>query len=47
MHLNRPTTDKTEDSKGTHALSRQWETIDWEQVEKDVNRLQTRIGVLS
>lgn len=44
MHLNRPTTGKTEDSKDTQALTRQWETIDWEQVEKDVNRLQTRIA---
>lgn len=35
---------KTESPKDTGALTRQWETIDWKQVQRNVNRLQTRIA---
>jgi len=44
MHFSSSTTDKSESLKETKALGNQWETIDWEQVEYDVNRLQTRIA---
>lgn len=44
MNFSNSTTDKTERLKDTKALTSQWETIDWKQVENDVNRLQTRIA---
>lgn len=44
MNYSNSTTDKTERLKDTKTLSNQWDIIDWKQVEKDVNRLQTRIA---
>jgi len=44
MNFSNSTTDKTERLKDTKSLEFQWETIDWKQVEFDVNRLQTRIA---
>lgn len=44
MNFSNSTTDKTEKLKNTKSLAFQWETIDWKQVEYDVNRLQTRIA---
>ena len=44
MNFSNSTTDKTERLKDTKSLTFQWETIDWKQVEYDVNRLQTRIA---
>lgn len=37
-------TDKTESLRDTQTLAGQWETIDWCKIEKDVNRLQSRIA---
>ena len=44
MNSSNSTTDKTERLKDTAALTKQWETIDWKNVEKQVNRLQVRIA---
>ena len=44
MNFSNLTTDKTERLKDTKSLAFQWETIDWKQVEYDVNRLQIRIA---
>jgi len=44
MNFSDSTTDKTESLKDTKSLANQWETIDWIQVESEVNRLQTRIA---
>jgi len=44
MNFSNSTTDKTERLKDNHVLAAQWESIDWMQVQKDVNRLQTRIA---
>ncbi|AGX45395.1 group II intron reverse transcriptase/maturase [Clostridium saccharobutylicum] len=44
MNFSNSTTDKTERLKDTKSLAFQWKTIDWKQVEYDVNRLQTRIA---
>jgi len=44
MNFSNSTTDKTEKLKDAKSLAFQWETIDWKQVENDVNRLQTRIA---
>jgi len=44
MNFSTSTTDNTERLKDTKSLSNQWDTIDWIQVENDVNRLQTRIA---
>lgn len=44
MNFSNSTTDKTERLKNKNTLTKQWESIDWAQVEKDVNRLQTRIA---
>lgn len=44
MNFSNSTTDKTERLKNTKSLAFQWETIDWKEVEYDVNRLQTRIA---
>lgn len=44
MNFSNSTTDKTERLNNTDALTAQWESIEWEQVQKDVNRLQTRIA---
>lgn len=37
-------TDKTESLKDADALTKGWETIDWKNAEKQVNRLQIRIA---
>jgi len=44
MNFSNSTTDKTERLKDTKALAYQWESIDWMQVQNDVNRLQSRIA---
>ena len=44
MNFSDSTTDKTESLKDKNSLANQWESIDWFQVQKDVNRLQTRIA---
>lgn len=44
MNFSNSTTDKTERLKNRNALAAQWESIDWTQVQKDVNRLQSRIA---
>ena len=44
MNFSNSTTDKTERLKDENTLADQWESIDWAQVEKEVNRLQTRIA---
>jgi RNA-directed DNA polymerase len=44
MNFSNSTTDKTERLKDKNTLATQWESIDWTQVQKDVNRLQTRIA---
>ena len=44
MNFSNSTTDKTERLKDEITLTDQWESIDWTQVEKEVNRLQTRIA---
>lgn len=44
MNFSNSTTDNTERLKDTKSLAFQWDSIDWSQVEKDVNRLQTRIA---
>lgn len=44
MNFSNSTTDKTERLENTKSLTFQWETIDWKQIEYDVNRLQTRIA---
>ncbi|MDO9565320.1 MAG: group II intron reverse transcriptase/maturase [Candidatus Desulfaltia sp.] len=44
MNFSNSTTDKTERLKDKNTLTAQWETIAWTQVQKDVNKLQTRIA---
>lgn len=44
MNFSNSTTDKTEKLKDNKLLANQWESIDWTQVKKYVNRLQTRIA---
>lgn len=44
MNFSNSTTDKTESLKDTTALTKQWETIDWKNAVKQVNRLQIRIA---
>lgn len=44
MNFSNSTTDKTESLKDTAALTKQWETIDWKNAVKQVNRLQIRIA---
>lgn len=44
MNFSNSTTDKTERLKDTKALANQWNLMDWAQVKKRVNRLQTRIA---
>ena len=44
MNFSNSTTDKTERLKDENTLADQWESIDWIQVEKEINRLQTRIA---
>ncbi|WP_019849841.1 group II intron reverse transcriptase/maturase [Desulfitobacterium sp. PCE1] len=44
MNFSNSTTDKTERLKDRNTLARQWESIDWVQVQNEVNRLQTRIA---
>lgn len=44
MNFSNSTTDKTEKLKDNKSLANQWESIDWIQVKKYVNRIQTRIA---
>jgi RNA-directed DNA polymerase len=44
MNFSNSIMDKTERLKDPKSLSKQWETIDWNKVEYEVNRLQTRIA---
>lgn len=44
MNFSHSTTDKTENLKDTEMLTHQWETLDWDNIERQVNRLQTRIA---
>jgi len=44
MNFSNSTTDQTERLRDTYTLTVQWDFIDWKQVQKDVNRLQTRIA---
>lgn len=44
MNFSNSTTGKTESLKDKNKLTRQWESIDWKKINKDVNRLQTRIA---
>ena len=44
MNFSNSMTDNTESLKDAKQLAFQWDSIDWLQVEKDVNRLQTRIA---
>jgi len=44
MNFSNSTTDKTERLKDKNTIADQWKSIDWTQVRKDVNRLQTRIA---
>jgi RNA-directed DNA polymerase len=44
MNFSNSTTDKTESLKDADALTKGWETIDWKNAEKQVNRLQIRIA---
>ena len=44
MNFSNSTTGKSESLKDKNSLDAQWESIDWLQVQKDVNRLQTRIA---
>ena len=43
MNFGNSTTVKTERLKDTKSLAKQWDSIDWVQVQNDVNRLQSRI----
>lgn len=44
MNFSTSTTGKTEKLKDTKSLSNQWETLDWNHIENEVNKLQTRIA---
>lgn len=44
MNFSNSRTDKTESLRDTKKLSTQWEAVDWKKIEKDVNRLQSRIA---
>lgn len=44
MNFSNSTTGKTEKLKDRNTLALQWESIDWMQVQDEVNRLQTRIA---
>lgn len=44
MNFSNSTTGKTEKLKDRNTLASQWESMDWMQVQNDVNRLQTRIA---
>ncbi|MHB8063848.1 MAG: reverse transcriptase N-terminal domain-containing protein [Ruminiclostridium sp.] len=44
MNFSNSTTDKTERLKDKNTLAVKWESIDWTRVQKDVNRLQSRIA---
>lgn len=44
MKFRHSTTDKTENLNNAKILAQQWETINWLQVEQNVNRLQSRIA---
>ena len=44
MNFSNSTTDKTERLRNTKELASQWDLLDWNQIEKDVNRLQSRIA---
>lgn len=44
MNSSNSTTDKTESLKDVKQLTHQWDNLDWNQIESDINRLQTRIA---
>ncbi|WP_432409417.1 reverse transcriptase N-terminal domain-containing protein [Wukongibacter sp. M2B1] len=44
MNSSNSTTNKTERLKNTKTLVDQWNSIDCTQVQKDINRLQSRIA---
>lgn len=44
MNFSNSKTVNTEKLKDTATLSEQWESIDWDKAEKQINRLQTRIA---
>ena len=44
MNFSNSTTAKTERLKDKNTIADQWKSIDWTQVRKNVNRLQTRIA---
>lgn len=44
MNFNNSTTDETESLKDAEKLKKQWESINWSEIENNVNRLQTRIA---
>lgn len=44
MNFSNSTTDKPERLKNTKALANQWDSIDWMQIQNNVNRLQSRIA---
>lgn len=44
MNFRHSTTDKTERLKDKNTRAHPWESMDWAKVQKEVNRLQTRIA---
>jgi RNA-directed DNA polymerase len=44
MNFSHSTTDKTENLKDTEILTHQWETLDWDHIERQVNRRQSRMA---
>ncbi|MCL1989254.1 MAG: group II intron reverse transcriptase/maturase [Defluviitaleaceae bacterium] len=44
MNFSHSTTVKTEKLKDTQKLTHQWDTLNWDHIEHQVNRLQTRIA---
>lgn len=44
MNFSHSMTDKTESLKDTETLTHQWETLGWDNIERQVNRLQSRIA---
>jgi RNA-directed DNA polymerase len=44
MNFSNSMTDKTERLENNNSLTHQWESIDWLKVQRNVNRLQTRIA---
>ena len=44
MNFSNSTTDKTESLRDTDRLAQLWESMNWNKIENDVNRIQTRIA---